>query len=155
MDFAYIPFDRATITLEQYRRWVVSHTEDVQQLMTKVIDDLSEKRKVHDWTKLANLPLFYKDEKNKKGNWCDGVYESRTLHTTKERHHLNQNCPQDVNLFDVIEMVTDCVAANRARKEPDRPNQIDVVSKEVLLKAYANTITLIGKWADDIKKVGK
>lgn len=33
-----------------------------------------------------------------------------------ERHHLNDKCPEDVNLIDILEMVIDCSVAGVGKK---------------------------------------
>ena len=53
-----------------------------------------------------------------------------------ERHHLNEHCPDDVNLIDVIEMIADCACAGMARSGNVYPINI---SSETLQKAVENT----------------
>ncbi|MEG1523860.1 MAG: hypothetical protein RR475_02410 [Clostridia bacterium] len=62
------------------------------------------------------------------------------IHVNAERHHLESNCPPDVNLIDVLEMLADCVCAGLARNGEVRPITI---SDDILKKATQNTIALI------------
>ena len=71
-------------------------------------------------------------------NFFDGEW-SKLHYQELERHHLKRNCPDDVNLFDVIEMLCDCVAAGMARSGD--VYDVDIPS-EVLVKAVSNT----SKW---------
>ena len=57
-----------------------------------------------------------------------------------ERHHLNESCPEDVNLIDVLEMVIDCSVAGLARSGNIFPINI---SNEILQKAIENTKQMI------------
>jgi hypothetical protein len=54
--------------------------------------------------------------------------------------HLLSNCPKDVNLLDVLEMIADCVCAGMARSGDVRDVEIN---EEILNKALKNTVTLI------------
>ena len=57
-----------------------------------------------------------------------------------ERHHLNDNVPEDVNLIDVLEMVIDCTVAGLARS--GEVYNI-TIPNDVLIKAIDNTKNLI------------
>lgn len=57
-----------------------------------------------------------------------------------ERHHLLSNCPDDVNLIDVLEMISDCVCAGMARSGEVRDLEID---DNILKKAVNNTAQMI------------
>ena len=71
------------------------------------------------------------------GNFTDG--EWYPIHCKTERHHLNEHCPEDVNLIDVLEMICDCVCAGMARSGGVYPISI---SDDVLRKAFANTVQM-------------
>ncbi|WP_107571899.1 hypothetical protein [Clostridioides difficile] len=49
-------------------------------------------------------------------------------------------CPEDVNLIDILEMITDCVCAGMARSGDVRPIEID---DDILNKALVNTTEMI------------
>ncbi len=79
------------------------------------------------------LKSGFKDDEFRKLNWWK-------IHQTKERHHLNDHCPDDVNLIDVMEMLCDCVCAGKARTGNVYPINI---SPDILEKAVANTQKLL------------
>lgn len=54
--------------------------------------------------------------------------------------HLLSNCPDDVNLIDVLEMIVDCVCAGLARSGDIRDLEIN---SEILDRAVKNTAKLI------------
>ena len=72
-------------------------------------------------------------------DFFDGEW-SKLHYTELERHHLSRHCPDDVNMFDVIEMICDCVAAGMARTG----DVTDVeIPPEVLTKAVKNTVEVL------------
>ena len=52
---------------------------------------------------------------------------------------MNEHCPEDVNLIDVIEMICDCVCAGMARSGKFREFKL---SDEILQKAVSNTVKM-------------
>ncbi len=68
------------------------------------------------------------------GEWYRLHYENL------ERHHLLRHVPDDVDLFDVIEMVCDCVSAGMARCGEVRPIEI---ADGVFQKALENTVKIL------------
>ena len=97
----------------------------------------------HDFTKNSSptyLEQFYqalktnfKESKFKELDWWE-------IHISKERHHLNDRCPDDVNLIDVVEMICDCVSAGLARTGKFYDFKIN---DEILQKAVKNTVELL------------
>jgi hypothetical protein len=97
---------------------------------------------VHDYTKKSEpeASLFYRElcatiegkMDFEKGEWYP-------MHCQRERHHLNQYCPEDVNLIDVIEMICDCVCAGMARSGSVYPVKIP---NEILQQAVENTVQM-------------
>lgn len=122
------------------------HAEDVRNLACFFAEELVARVQKHDWTKLREpyMSMFYRD-------MCD-VMEGRMdffegewsqLHYNElERHHLKEHCPDDVNMFDVIEMICDCVAAGLARSGDVYGLDIPFY---VFQKAVANTVDLLKK----------
>lgn len=115
------------------------HITDVQQALEYMCGILRDKGQKHDWTKIEFMDEFYNNFKFiqdgnksdfKKLNW----YQQ---HINKERHHLNDKCPDDVDLFDVLEKIADIVMAGLARTGEVYD---DKISNKVLQKAYKNTI---------------
>ena len=98
----------------------------------------------HDWTKIDFIQEFHKDfEFIQSGQ----VGEFKKMHWFKdchlqERHHLNDRCPDDVNLFDVLERIADITTAGLARSGKIYDDKLDA---EILVRAYANTIELLKK----------
>jgi len=85
--------------------------------------------------------LFYKNftkDMTTDTNFKDSEWYK--LHIAKKRHRLSANCPEDVNLLDVLEMVVDCTCAGLARSGEITDVDID---EKILIKALANTATLI------------
>ena len=96
----------------------------------------------HDYTKIDNFQDFYENMKYtmeygvdfKKGKWFKH-------HVTSERHHPNDYCHDDINLFDLIEMCADVTCAAKARSGKS-PKNVEI-SNEILRKAFYNTIKFI------------
>ena len=119
-----------------------SHVYDVLNMMDALADDMHKVGKAHDFTK-QNDPeksLFYRElcaTIEGQMNFADGSWYP--MHCRTERHHLNECCPEDVTLIDVLEMICDCVCAGMARSGSVRPVQI---SDDVLRKALDNTVKM-------------
>ena len=117
------------------------HVTDVKNMMHAIALDLEDRGANHDFTKKdePHRSLFYRELcakiEGKMENFVDG--EWYPMHCQTERHHLNERCPDDVNLIDVIEMICDCVCAGMARSGEVRPIEIP---SEVLQKAVVNTV---------------
>ena len=117
----------------------VQHIEDVQKGLAYFASLLVEAGTKHDHTKISGIDDFFelysgglKGEEFKQGDWFK-------LHIT-ERHHLNDRCPDDVNLIDVLERVADITMAGMGRSGAIYSDSLD---EEILLKAYKNTIKLL------------
>ena len=121
------------------------HRMDVSNLIERFAYLLIESAKDHDWTKIKEpyRSMFYRDMVATMEGRLDFMEgEWAKLHYTElERHHLKKHCPEDVNLFDVIEMICDCVAAGIARSGRDI---YDVnISPEILTAAVSNTVEIL------------
>ena len=118
------------------------HIDDVIKAMIWMSRMLSDIAYNHDWTKLENIDEFYADfsatQDGFQGDFKQ-MHWFKDLHL-KERHHLTDWCPDDVNLFDVLERMADCVMAGLARSGSVYE---DTLSTEILVKAYQNTIKLL------------
>ena len=73
------------------------------------------------------------------------------IHKRSERHHLNDYCPDDVNLIDVIEMIIDCICAGKARTGNVYPIEI---KDELLQRAIKNTIEMLKESIEVEKGIG-
>lgn len=128
-------------TEEDVRIDTENHIDAVKKVTQEFARTLVDQVGHHDCTKLGiYLPEFtnalktgFKGDDFKKLNWWE-------VHKISERHHLNDHCPSDVNLIDVLEMLVDCVCAGKARTGEVYPINI---SNEILQKAIANTVEML------------
>lgn len=127
------------VTKDELLEQSKQHIEDVGNAINWMISRLRDVAQKHDYTKIDNIDEFHNNFKFiqdgnvgdfKKMNWFQNYH-------LKERHHLNDRCPDDVDLFDVMERIADITMAGMARtgKVYD-----DMLSPEILTKAYKNTI---------------
>ena len=115
------------------------HIADVAKAMAFLSSKLFAAAAEHDYDKLTEIDWFYADFRERFANghttWWDN---HRKIH----RHHLGQpdGVPEDVNLLDVLEYISDCVMAGMARSGEvyalEMPN-------ELLEKAFVNTVCLL------------
>lgn len=124
-----------------------SHIQDVKNMMRVFAEELQLTADSHDFTKVTEpyASMFYRDLCNTiegKMEFFDGEWS--TIHYEElERHHLNRCCPEDVSLFDVIEMLCDCVCAGAARSGSTNQIYDPIIPESVLVKAVQNTIKLL------------
>ncbi len=116
------------------------HIDDVQKAMMFLRTQLFNALLSHDWTKILYDREFYEQfhKAQQTGDWGKGWYDQ--IHIVKERHHLKDRCPDDVNLIDVLEMLCDCVMAGLARSGKYREEE---PNPEILVKAYKNTVKML------------
>lgn len=129
------------ITYEQVQKANDMHREDVKNVMLEFAERITYAGEQHDYTKKTQEELFYRDfvDVQENGtNFSDGEWYQ--MHTKTERHHLLTNCPEDVNLIDVLEMISDCMCAGLTRSGEVRDIEID---DEILRKAVKNTAELV------------
>ncbi len=126
------------ITKEELEESTVMHASDVAKALRWFADKLEQAGEKHDWTKLEYIDEFYEQfhRSQMTGDWGTGWYDN--IHILKERHHLNEHCPEDVDLIDVLEQLSDGIMAGMARSGNyvKRP-----INKDILVRAYDNTIT--------------
>lgn len=128
-------------TIEEFKAANQMHINDVNHMAENVAAELKARIRRHDWTKTTEpyQTMFYNDLcESIKGNinFTDGEW-AKLHYEEKERHHLAKHVSDDVDLFDVFEMLIDCVCAGIARSGGVYP--IDI-SDEVLSAAVKNTI---------------
>lgn len=113
------------------------HIADVAKAMSFFSSKLFAAAAEHDYDKLTEIDWFHSDFKTKfaETGWWDN---HRKIH----RHHLLQEdgVPVDVNLLDVLELISDCVMAGMARAGSVYPLEI---SDSLLRTAFDNTVTLL------------
>ena len=131
-------------TIAEFGNANISHQGDVSKLINRFCDLLKDSAKNHDWSKVEEpyRSMFYQDMvatmegriKFEDGEWAKLHYEQL------ERHHLRRHVPDDVDLFDVIEMICDCVSAGMARSGEVRELEI---RDDVFQKALKNTVKIL------------
>ena len=126
-----------------------THRNDVKRIMNYMATVIREAGEKHDWTKIKHFDEFaeevlkpHTDAEFKQAHW----YQN---HITEERHHLNANCPVDVNLFDVLEMIADCTVAGKGRAGKMTPAYLKLQDPFILERAYWNTVKIL----DDLVEV--
>lgn len=129
------------ITFEQFQQANDMHINNVEEVMWEIANLVEKAGELHDCTKKSQERMFYRDFVNTQENGADFVSgEWYQLHVNAERHHLLSNCPEDVNLIDVLEMIADCTCAGLARSGEIRDLEIN---SEILDRAVKNTAELI------------
>ena len=128
-------------TFDKFWQANIDHVDDVKGLAREFSEELKNRVGNHDWTKKQEpyRSMFYRDlcaVIEGRMNFFDGEW-SKLHYYELERHHLKRHCPDDVTMFDVIEMLCDCVAAGMARSGDVYDVDIPV---EVLTKAVKNTV---------------
>lgn len=119
------------------------HVDDVFHMMDGIAEMIRFAGAKHDYTKINDpeKSLFYRELcatiEGKVSSFVDGKWYP--THCKTERHHLNEYCPDDVNLIDVLEMICDCVCAGMARSGSVYPIEI---SSDVLQRAVSNTVEM-------------
>jgi hypothetical protein len=113
------------------------HIADVAQAMAFFSSKLFAAAAEHDYDKLTAIDWFYANFQTgfKETGWWDN---HRKIH----RHHLGQadGIPDDVNLLDMLEYISDCVMAGMARSGEVYALE---ASNELLRRAFDNTVSLL------------
>lgn len=120
----------------------LNHIQSVKDVGYWLTDKFTNQIVEHDNTKITYFDEFYEDF-NKVLNGHTKDFKSMKWFSNrhlKERHHLNDRVPDDVNLLDILEMVIDCTCAGLTRSGNVYPIKI---SNDVLQKAIENTKNLI------------
>lgn len=137
------------ITKEKLYDATEEHIKDVQKGMDFFAGKLHEAGLKHDFTKISYFDEYaedvlseHTDDEFKKRPWYQ-------RHIYAERHHLNADCPLDVTLIDVFEMISDCVMAGKGRFGRVTPEYLNLSDPSILIRAYYNTVKML----DDIVEV--
>jgi len=130
------------VTKEELFNSSQQHIKDVNQLInlfSKLLIDLKDD---HDWTKISKINEFYDDYNTVQENPEIEFTELKwaKYHYNMERHHLNSKKPVEVNLFDVVEMVCDCIAAGVGRSGEVDLKYFEIMDKDLLQEAMFNTV---------------
>lgn len=131
---------KGEVTFEEFAHANDMHINDVKNIMNFYADVCEVNGENHDFTKKKYERQFYdefvysrkNDTKFTESEWFKN-------HIKEEYHHINSFVHDDVDLFDVLEMIADCTSAGLARSGDVREITID---KDVLYKAFQNTCRL-------------
>jgi len=134
------------ITKEQLMESNHQHINDVKLAMNYFADRIRQCGENHDFTKVdENFKDFYDSfhrsqvEKDKSDNFKEEKWFKN--HLNSERHHIEAQEPENVNLFDVLEHIADiCMAAMGRTGKFERKEEIN---PDLLVRAYNNTIDLL------------
>lgn len=127
---------------EQLLRDTNQHRQDVGKVLGELSLFLFERGVAHDWSKLAFFEQFSQDTLERQDT---PDFKSRPwykIHTAEERHHVNANVPEDVDLIDLLEMIVDCVVAGKTRSG-EVNNDFLILKDNILDDAYWNTVKKI------------
>jgi len=129
--------DVTKVSRQQLLESSVQHIQDVREGLAFFDHLLAQAARNHDTDKITDIDGFHRDflTKFEKTEWWD-------RHRKINRHHLLQEdgVPQDVNLIDVLDMISDCVMAGMGRAGSVYPLNL---SPDVLMKAFQNTVDLL------------
>lgn len=129
--------DPATVSADTLIESSLQHIGDVVKGLAFFSGKLTEAAGAHDYDKLTDIDQFYHDFQTsfKEHTWWDN---HRQIH----RHHLTHDdgIPDDVNLIDVLEFISDCVMAGKARTGVVYDLEL---SDELLQRAFQNTVELL------------
>lgn len=131
------------LSYDMLKQDTMEHINDVHQGMCFISDLISIRGMTHDFTKenyfdefAENVLTPHTNDEFINNDW----YQK---HIFEERHHLNANCPLDVNLIDVLEMIVDCVMAGKGRSGHVTPQYLILKDPGILERAYWNTVKLL------------
>lgn len=127
------------VTKEMLLDSSMAHIEHVRNGCKFFSDMLIDAGEAHDYTKIEHIDQFYADTQTTKTGAAFKALPWYQLHM-QERHHLNDRCPEDVTLIDILERVIDITMAGMARSGVIFDDKID---SEILQRAYKNTIELL------------
>lgn len=129
--------DWSKVSKEELKEASLKHIGEVRAGLHFFKKKLTHAMVHHDYTKIDGIDQFHKDFQTgfKETSWWE-------MHQRDERHHLKdpKYVPKDVDLLDIIEMITDCVIAGMARSGEYRYEEIP---DALLRKAFDNTVKLL------------
>lgn len=129
--------DFANVTKETLLASSRQHIGDVVKALAFFQSKFTEAAGEHDYDKLTAIDCFHEDFVTgfKQTGWWDN---HRKIH----RHHLDKadGIPEDVNLVDIMEFISDCVMAGMARSGSVYELKLD---DALLQRAFKNTVDLL------------
>lgn len=123
------------------------HRLDVAKLMMFLALEIVITGNKHDWSKIQFFDDFANDVLQRQEIPDFKEREWYNIHTKEERHHLNFEQPDDVDLIDVLEFVCDCICTGKARDGHIQKKFLELPGN-LLKKAYWNTIDKLSKEID-------
>ena len=133
--------DKGKVSFEDFSRDTTQHREDVKNVLYELANKLEEAGEKHDWTKKEREKQFFDSFTAAKEKGLDFKKDAwYRYHVNTERHHIASHVAKDINLIDVIEMISDCCCAGLARSGKINKVEID---HDVLMKACMNTVKLV------------
>ena len=131
---------KGNISFEDFSNETNIHREDVKNVLYFLASKLEEAGDKHDWTKKERERQFYNSFTAAKEKGLDFKKDAwYKYHVTTDRHHIASHVAKDINLIDVIEMISDCCCAGLARSGEIRDIEI---KPDVLMKAFNDTVQL-------------
>ena len=131
------------LTYESLKKDTYQHIADVEEGMDFFAKNIHNRGTIHDYTKRINFDEFADNVLKEHTNEEFIASDWYQKHIFEERHHLNANCPLDVNLIDVLEMIVDCVMAGKGRSGRTTPAYLKLQDPTLLERAYWNTVKLL------------
>lgn len=132
--------DWANVSRETLLSSSEQHIRDVYAAMNFFANMIYGAANRHDFDKIDSINWFHGDFVTgfKQTGWWDN---HRRIH----RHHLAQQdgVPEDVNLIDILEYISDCVMAGAARTGSVEGIYGLQMTPELLEKAFKNTCELL------------
>lgn len=133
-------YHREDYSINDFKKRLLIHKANIKRTFKLILNELKYRAKVHDHSKVESLPLQYEVTKRYIGR-SEQYHsikdnEAFAYHVKNERHHLQSFVPDDVNLFDVIELIVDCITCSVERQKDFRA--IDITDKTLML-AFNNT----------------
>jgi hypothetical protein len=129
--------DYATVSKETLLASSKQHIHDVAQGLIFFGTRLARAMHDHDTDKITDIDRFHAD-------FVTGFSQTGWLerHRKLNRHHLTESdgVPDDVNLIDVLDFITDCVMAGMARSGSVYPLALP---PDLLERAFQNTVELL------------
>jgi hypothetical protein len=129
--------DFTKVTREELLESSIQHIRDVRRALEFFKVMIIDAAKAHDTDKITNIDGFHADFVTgfAQTEWWDA-------HRKLNRHHLTQSdgIPENVNLIDVLDFISDCVMAGMGRSGEVYPLQLP---PELLEKAFQNTVKIL------------
>lgn len=129
------PIDRDTLLKSSLEH--ISHVSAGLEFFSAMLNEAANK---HDWTKIKFIDDFARDAATGSFGKAFKQLPWFQLHVNTERHHVLDHCPEDVNLIDLLERISDITMAGLSRSGKIYDDEIPT---EILQRAYKNTVELL------------